>query len=83
MIDDDGDQNASQNETTTADTARKPRGFAAMDPSRVSEIAKRGGRAAHKAGTAHQFTSEEARAAGRKGGMAHAERRRSDTHKAS
>ena len=47
-----------------------------MDPKLVSELAKRGGRAAHRAGTAHQFTSDEARVAGRKGGMAtHAKRR--------
>jgi general stress protein YciG len=49
---------------------QKPRGLAAMDPKLVSELAKRGGKAAHLAGTAHQFTSEEARIAGRKGGMA-------------
>lgn len=46
----------------------KPRGFAAMDRALVSEIARRGGKAAHAAGTAHEFTQEEARAAGRKGG---------------
>jgi uncharacterized protein len=49
---------------------RKPRGFAAMDRKRVSEIASKGGKAAHAAGTAHQFTSDEARNAGRKGGVA-------------
>ncbi len=49
---------------------RKPRGFAAMDRKRVSEIASKGGKAAHAAGTAHQFTSDEARTAGRKGGVA-------------
>jgi len=48
----------------------KPRGFAAMDRAKVSEIASKGGRAAHAAGTAHQFTSDEARAAGKKGGIA-------------
>jgi general stress protein YciG len=48
----------------------KPRGFAAMDPARVREISRAGGRAAHAAGTAHEFTSEEARVAGRKGGRA-------------
>ncbi|MBX3231042.1 MAG: hypothetical protein KIT84_36895 [Labilithrix sp.] len=41
-----------------------------MDRSKVSEIASKGGKAAHAAGTAHQFTSEEARAAGKKGGVA-------------
>src|SRR5437867_12627272 len=45
------------------------RGFALMDPQRQKEIARKGGRAAHEKGTAHQFTPDEARAAGRKGGM--------------
>ncbi len=57
--------------------ARRPRGFAAMDRKQVSEIARKGGKAAHSAGTAHEFTSEEARVAGRKGGRAtHAKRRK-------
>lgn len=42
------------------------RGFAAMDPARQREIASLGGRAAHQSGHAHEFTSEEARAAGKK-----------------
>lgn len=46
------------------------RGFASMDPVRQREIASEGGRAAHEKGTAHEFTSEEARAAGSKGGKA-------------
>jgi general stress protein YciG len=49
-------------------TLRKPRGFAALDPVARREIAGRGGKAAHQKGTAHEFTTEEARAAGRKGG---------------
>ncbi len=49
---------------------KKPRGFAAMDPHMVKLIASLGGKAAHAAGTAHQFNSEEARVAGRKGGTA-------------
>ena len=44
------------------------RGFASMDPSKQREIASKGGHAAHAKGTAHEFTSEEAREAGRKGG---------------
>ena len=44
------------------------RGFASMDPERQREIASEGGRAAHEKGTAHEFDSEEARQAGRKGG---------------
>jgi uncharacterized protein len=41
-----------------------------MDPARVREIARRGGKAAHEKGRAHTFTPEEAREAGRKGGLA-------------
>jgi general stress protein YciG len=56
---------------------RRPRGFAAMDRKLVSEIARKGGKAAHTAGTAHEFTSDEARVAGSKGGRAtHAKRRK-------
>ena len=54
----------------TSPKPRRPRGFAAMDRSKVSEIASKGGKAAHAAGTAHQFSSDEARNAGRKGGVA-------------
>jgi uncharacterized protein len=52
------------------------RGFASMDPQRQREIASEGGRAAHEKGTAHEFTSEEAREAGRKGGQARSEKNR-------
>ena len=44
------------------------RGFASMDAHRQREIARKGGRAAHEKGKAHEFTPDEARAAGRKGG---------------
>lgn len=54
---------------------RKPRGFAAMDRAKVSAIASLGGKAAHAAGTAHKFTSEEAERAGKKGGAAPHKRR--------
>ena len=47
---------------------RSNRGFASMDFQKQREIASKGGRAAHQQGTAHEFTSEEAREAGRKGG---------------
>jgi len=58
---------------------RRPRGFAAMDRTLVSEIARKGGKAAHTAGTAHEFTSDEAREAGRKGGRAtHAKRQQAE-----
>jgi general stress protein YciG len=44
-------------------------GFASMDESKQREIARKGGMAAHRKGTAHEFTTEEARFAGRKGGQ--------------
>ncbi|MCC6240482.1 MAG: general stress protein [Phycisphaerales bacterium] len=46
------------------------RGFASMNADKQREIASKGGRAAHAKGTAHEFTADEAREAGRKGGMA-------------
>ena len=49
---------------------RSNRGFASMDPNKQREIASKGGRAAHAKGTAHEFNSDEARDAGRKGGQA-------------
>lgn len=52
------------------DTLRKERrGFASMSPEKQREIASKGGRAAHQKGTAHEWTSDEARTAGRKGGQ--------------
>lgn len=45
------------------------RGFASMDKEKQREIARKGGRAAHQKGTAHEFTPDEARVAGRKGGQ--------------
>lgn len=54
--------------TNSLKTGTKNRGFAAMDPAKQREIARRGGRAAHVKGTAHQFNSREAQLAGRKGG---------------
>lgn len=46
------------------------RGFASMDEDKQREIAAKGGRAAHESGNAHEFSSEEAREPGRKGGEA-------------
>lgn len=61
------------NETPKTDMnppARKERrGFASMSPEKQREIASKGGRAAHAKGTAHEWTSDEARVAGRKGGQ--------------
>lgn len=50
-------------------TGKSKRGFASMDPDRQKEIASKGGRAAHAKGTAHEWSRDEARAAGRKGGV--------------
>ena len=52
------------------DGARKERrGFASMSREKQREIASKGGRAAHEKGTAHEWTADEARTAGRKGGQ--------------
>ena len=59
--------------------AKEDRGFASMDRAKQREIASKGGKAAHQKGTAHEWTSEEAREAGRKGGMASHRRRREGT----
>ena len=48
--------------------ARSRRGFAAMDPAKRREISSRGGKASHVSGRGHEFSSEEAREAGRRGG---------------
>ena len=50
-------------------TGKSRRGFASMDPARQREIASKGGRAAHEKGTAHEWSANEARDAGRKGGV--------------
>ena len=55
---------------------KKDRGFASMDRTKQREIASRGGKAAHLKDTAHEWSSEEAREAGRKGGMASHRRRK-------
>lgn len=51
------------------DKPKARRGFASMSPEKQREIASKGGRAAHAKGTAHEWSSNEARDAGRKGGM--------------
>ena len=65
---------ASNNQGTQG--GKSNRGFASMDPERQRQIASEGGKAAHEKGTAHEFTSEEAREAGRKGGQARSANRR-------
>ncbi len=49
---------------------KEHRGFASMDPEKQRIIASKGGKAAHQKGTAHEWTKDEAREAGQKGGMA-------------
>ncbi|HTM93163.1 MAG TPA: KGG domain-containing protein [Flavisolibacter sp.] len=49
------------------------RGFAAMDKEKQKEIARKGGKAAHEQGVAHEWSSEEAREARRKGGQSRKE----------
>jgi general stress protein YciG len=62
---------ASSNQGNKQSGGTKNRGFASMDPERQREIASQGGKAAHQKGTAHEFTSEEAR---RAGSMSHGNR---------
>jgi general stress protein YciG len=62
---------ASNNQGNKQSSGTKNRGFASMDPERQREIASQGGKAAHQKGTAHEFTSEEAR---RAGSMSHGNR---------
>lgn len=57
-------------EQSNQQTNKPRRGFAAMNPEKQKEIARKGGRAAHEQGVAHQWDSNEAREAGRKGGQA-------------
>lgn len=54
---------------TTEQPRKERRGFASMSPEKQREIASKGGRAAHEKGTAHEWTADEARSAGRKGGQ--------------
>lgn len=64
-------EQASNNEQNNSGNGngRRSRGFAAMSPERQKQIASEGGRAAHRLGVAHEWNSDEARQAGRKGGQ--------------
>lgn len=64
-----GSQPASPQDSKT-EAGAASRGFAAMEADKQREIASKGGKAAHESGHAHEFTPEEAREAGRKGGLA-------------
>ncbi len=57
-------------DSSSGASGKSRRGFASMDPERQREIASKGGRAAHAKGTAHEWSSDEARQAGQKGGIA-------------
>lgn len=65
-----------ENREPNQSTRGKSRGFAAMDPEKQRRIASEGGRAAHKQGVAHEWNTDEARAAGRKGGQSSRDNRR-------
>lgn len=54
------------------------RGFASMDTEKQREIARKGGRAAHEQGVAHEWSSHEAREAGKKGGQSRGRRSKGD-----
>jgi len=64
-----GNQNTGGNQNRGGNQ-NSGRGFASMDDDKQREIAAEGGRASHASGNAHEFDSEEAREAGRKGGQA-------------
>lgn len=59
-----------EQEPETVKVPPRKRGFAAMTPEKRRELSSRGGKASHATGKAHRFTTEEAKAAGRKGGLA-------------
>lgn len=63
------DEFASESDDRSQRKGTSNRGFAAMDPERQKRIASEGGRAAHKQGVAHEWSKDEAREAGRKGGQ--------------
>jgi uncharacterized protein len=63
------DQQQEQEVSNSSNGRRSNRGFAAMSPERQRQIASEGGRAAHKLGVAHEWNSDEARKAGKKGGQ--------------
>jgi general stress protein YciG len=63
------DQQQEQEVSNVSNGRRSNRGFAAMSPERQKQIASEGGRAAHKLGVAHEWNSDEARKAGKKGGQ--------------
>lgn len=71
----------SRNQNDSSNTSN--RGFASMDENKQREIASKGGKAAHEKGTAHEFDSEEAAEAGRKGGQARGSHASQERHSSS
>lgn len=69
---------AEMSNETNSMQRKSVRGFAAMDTEKQREIARKGGRAAHEQGVAHEWSSEEARQAGKKGGQARGKSSRED-----
>lgn len=65
----EGMRDQQQDVSNSSSGKRSNRGFAAMSPERQKQIASEGGRAAHKLGVAHEWSSDEARKAGKKGGQ--------------
>lgn len=63
------DEQQEVSEQSNHNGRKSNRGFAAMSPERQKQIASEGGRAAHKQGVAHEWNSDEARKAGKKGGQ--------------
>lgn len=70
MAGNQGNNRGGNNQGGNNDQRGSGRGFASMDEEQQRRIASEGGRAAHRSGNAHEFDSQEAREAGRKGGEA-------------
>lgn len=68
-----------QNTTENQPKRKSNRGFAAMSPERQRQIASEGGRAAHRQGVAHEWSSAEAKEAGRKGGQSRGSKNRENS----
>jgi len=64
-----GGESSGEGRGKSGNSGSSERGFAGMDPKEQRRIASEGGKASHEKGTGHEFTSEEAREAGRKGGQ--------------
>ncbi|HWI92997.1 MAG TPA: KGG domain-containing protein [Flavisolibacter sp.] len=70
---------AEMNDQNNGTQRKSVRGFAAMDAEKQREIARKGGRAAHEQGVAHEWSSHEAREAGKKGGQSRGRRSKDES----